>query len=216
MRCRFTLSTAKRDTPRANCGAAGECGAVPGDFGLRCELPVLRRGIDKARRNPVASNQRSGCRGRIPQLTHHPWQRPCPWLRLGTASRRQGLVWKEEVMGSDTPHRSEGRDVSPRSELGRRIDTAAWAAFLIWFGASILANVGWGWFLAGLGIIVLVAQAALRIASEKNDGLWLIGGAVFLVAGICEIFNLQWPLAPLLVILLGVGLLWRAFFSRPK
>lgn len=119
-------------------------------------------------------------------------------------------------MGSDTPHRSEGRDVSPRSELGRRIDTAAWAAFLIWFGASILANVGWGWFLAGLGIIVLVAQAALRIASEKNDGLWLIGGAVFLVAGICEIFNLQWPLAPLLVILLGVGLLWRAFFSRPK
>ncbi|SDA89395.1 hypothetical protein [Mesorhizobium qingshengii] len=119
-------------------------------------------------------------------------------------------------MGSDTPHRSERPDVSPRSELGRRIDTAAWAAFLIWFGASILANVGWGWFLAGLGIIVLSAQATLRIASEKNDGLWLICGAVFIVAGIWEIFNLQWPLAPLLIILLGVGLLWRAFFSGPR
>lgn len=124
--------------------------------------------------------------------------------------------WKEEVLGSDTSYRSEGRDVSPRTERGRRIDTAAWAAFLIWFGASILANVGWGWFLAGLGIIVLVAQAALRIASEKNDGLRLIGGAVFLIAGIWEIFNLRWPLAPLLVILLGVGRLWRAFYGGPR
>lgn len=117
-------------------------------------------------------------------------------------------------MSSDTPHWSERRDASPKSELARRIDTAAWAAFLIWVGVSILANVGWGWFLAGLGIIVLVAQAALRIADEKIDAFWLIGGAVFLIAGIWELFNFEWPLAPFLVILLGVGLLWRAFFSR--
>ncbi|RWM06127.1 MAG: hypothetical protein EOR72_32150 [Mesorhizobium sp.] len=119
-------------------------------------------------------------------------------------------------MSSDTPHWSERRDASPKSELGRRIDTGAWAAFLIWVGVSILANVGWGWFLAGLGIIVLSAQAALRIADEKIDAFWLVCGLVFLVAGIWEIFNLRWPLAPLLVILLGVGLLWRAFFGSPK
>jgi hypothetical protein len=40
-------------------------------------------------------------------------------------------------------------------------------------------------------------------------------GAVFLAAGIWEVVGARWPLAPLLMILLGAGVLWHAFFSKP-
>jgi hypothetical protein len=114
-----------------------------------------------------------------------------------------------------SPSTGNGK-VAPTSEARRRIDAAAWALFFIWVGSSILANISWGWFLVGIGAIVLAAQAAVsRIAREKLNGFWLICGAVFLLAGIWEILGLKWPLAPLLMILLGVGVLWQAFFGRP-
>jgi hypothetical protein len=101
--------------------------------------------------------------------------------------------------------------------LRRRIDAAAWALFFIWVGSSILANVSWGWFLTGIGVIVLAAQVGVsRIPGEKLDSPWLICGGVFLVAGIWEILGLKWPLAPLLLILLGVGVLWRTFFGKSE
>jgi hypothetical protein len=108
----------------------------------------------------------------------------------------------------------EGK-AAPRSEVRQRIEAAAWAAFFIWIGSAILANVGWGWFLAGLGAIVLAAQAALQVVGEKVEAAWLICGAVFLAAGLWELLSLKWPLAPLLMILLGIGILWQAFFARP-
>jgi hypothetical protein len=99
----------------------------------------------------------------------------------------------------------------------RRIDAAAWALFFIWVGSSILANVGWGWFLTGIGAIVLAALVGVsRIPGEKLDSPWLICGGVFLLAGIWEILGLKWPLAPLLLILLGVGVLWRTFFGKSE
>jgi hypothetical protein len=98
----------------------------------------------------------------------------------------------------------EGK-AAPRSEVRQRIEAAAWAAFFIWIGSAILANVGWGWFLAGLGAIVLAAQAALQVVGEKVEAAWLSW----------ELLSLKWPLAPLLMILLGIGILWQAFFARP-
>ena len=120
-------------------------------------------------------------------------------------------------MNNGSPPSKEADEVASKSEAVRRIDAVAWALFFIWVGSSILANISWGWFLVGIGAIVLGAQAAVvRIASEKVNGFWLICGAVFLAAGLWEIFGLTWPLAPLLLILLGVGVLWQAFFSRSE
>jgi hypothetical protein len=119
-------------------------------------------------------------------------------------------------MNNDISHQAEVHQTAPRSEIGRRIDGAAWAAVLIWIGTSILVNVGWGWFLAGLGIIVLGSQAVIHRAGEKLDGFWLVCGVAFLTGGIWHIFNMELPLAPILLILLGIGLLWRAFVDVPK
>jgi hypothetical protein len=118
-------------------------------------------------------------------------------------------------MSSDAPVSRKDKSAAPGTHTRRRIDAAAWALFFIWVGSSILANVSWGWFLVGIGAIVLAAQMAVsRIPGEKADAFWLICGGVFLAAGIWEILRLEWPLAPLLMILLGVGVLWRAFFGK--
>lgn len=103
----------------------------------------------------------------------------------------------------------------PGGEVKHRIDAAAWALFLIWVGVAILANVGWGWFLFGIGAVILAAQVAVRVVGEKIERFWFFCGAVFLAAGVWEILGLTWPLAPLLMILLGVGVLWRTFFRNP-
>ena len=96
-----------------------------------------------------------------------------------------------------------------------RVDAVSWALIFIWVGVAILANAGWGWFLAGLGAIVLAAQAALSFQGEKLDGFWLACGAVFAIGGVWQLLGLQWPLAPVLLILLGASILWRALFNLP-
>ena len=118
-------------------------------------------------------------------------------------------------MNTSSSPAKENVKTEPSSEARRRIDAAAWALFFIWAGISILANIGWGWFLVGIGVIVLAAQAALRLFGEKPSGSWLICGVVLLAAGLWEIGGVRWPLAALLMILLGVGVLWHAFFGKP-
>jgi hypothetical protein len=102
------------------------------------------------------------------------------------------------------------------SDVRRRIDAAAWGAFIVWIGSSMLASIKWGCFLVGIGAIILAAQTALRAAGEKVEGPWLICGAVFVAAGLWEILSLRWPLAPLLIIAFGIAMLWQAFFARSQ
>jgi hypothetical protein len=84
---------------------------------------------------------------------------------------------------------------------------------LIWVGVALFANVGWGWALLGVSGIVLGAQAALWQRGEAVDGFAIACGTVFLLGGAWIVLGLTWPLAPLLLILLGVGLLGNAVFG---
>jgi hypothetical protein len=120
------------------------------------------------------------------------------------------LIARRMAMSSESGRRQTIDD------LQRRIDAAGWAFFFIWVGSAILANIKWGWFLAGIGVIVLAAQAALSISAEKVDTVAICCGAVFFAGGIWEILGLKWPLAPMFIILLGVGVLWQAIFGKRK
>ena len=91
----------------------------------------------------------------------------------------------------------------------RQIDSAAWAVLFIWIGVALLAHVPWGWFLIGVGVLVVGAQAARRQASLKVETFAIVIGVIFLVGGVWELLALQWPLIPILLILLGVYLLQR-------
>ncbi len=98
-------------------------------------------------------------------------------------------------------------DVSDRA---RKLDSIAWAVFFIWVGVAMLAQLAWGWFFLGVGALVLAVQIVRWQMDMKVEAFWVVCGIVFLADGLCNLFDLPWPLAPILIILLGVVLLSRA------
>ncbi len=96
------------------------------------------------------------------------------------------------------------------TEKSEKIGSVAWAGFFIWVGTVILANLPWGWFLLGVGIIILAGQIARWLLGMEIENFWAACGAVFLAGGLWTLLNLPWPLAPILLILLGVLLLAKA------
>ena len=101
-----------------------------------------------------------------------------------------------------------------RQELSRRLDSIGWALFLIWVGVAFIADLGWGWGMVGMAIIVL-GESAFRWSRDLTvSGLWVAIGSVFLAAGLWHLFEVPWPLAPLILIGCGLVVLWGAFKGR--
>ena len=95
----------------------------------------------------------------------------------------------------------------------KQLDSITTAIFFIWIGVAILANFGWTWSLFGIGAILLGQQAALFRQGAKTDGFRIVCGVAFLLGAIWELLGMTWPLAPVLLILIGVGALWNAVFG---
>ncbi len=100
------------------------------------------------------------------------------------------------------------------SDRTRQIDSAAWAIFFIWIGVAMLAQIPWGWFLVGVAILIFAAQFARWQAGMMVEGFWVVCGTVFLAGGLWSLLDLPLPLAPILLILLGVALLGKAVVRR--
>jgi len=99
------------------------------------------------------------------------------------------------------------RSSTETSDHARQLDSVAWAVFFIWVGIAMLADVPWGWFLLGVGALILTAEFARWQMDLKLSGFWIACGTVFLAGGLWILLDLPWPLAPILIILLGVVLL---------
>jgi hypothetical protein len=74
-----------------------------------------------------------------------------------------------------------------------KLDAAEWGLFFIWMGIAILANVGWGIGLLGVGMITLGGQAARRYFNLPLEGFWLAAGILFVVCGVSAFFE---PVVP--------------------
>ena len=109
--------------------------------------------------------------------------------------------------------------VGPSADMSKpawQLGPVAWAAFFIWSGIAMLAEVRWGWFLLGVGILILAAQFARRQMKMNIEGFWVLCGTVFLAGGLWKLLDLPWPLAPILLILFGVGLLGKAIVGAKR
>lgn len=109
-----------------------------------------------------------------------------------------------------------GSDRLPRgaANLSGRLDGIGWALFFIWVGIAFLADVGWGWGLLGIGIII-PSEAMVRWYLALNIGaFWIACGFLFVVGGIWELFQIELPLVPVLLILGGVAMLIGAVRGR--
>jgi hypothetical protein len=91
-----------------------------------------------------------------------------------------------------------------RSTRARQLDAIGWGAFFIWVGIALLADVGIGTGLLGVGIIVLGGQALRWLQALPLEGFWVVVGTLFLLGGIWELFSVQVGLVPVLLIAAGV------------
>jgi hypothetical protein len=116
-------------------------------------------------------------------------------------------------------HGQHGRRHDERPEPDERermLDAVGWAALFIWVGAAWLAGLDFGYILLGLGIVTLLDQAARYVFGVRVEAFWVLIGCGFFVAGYWELWNLDIPVAPVLLILAGIGLLVWQFLLRRR
>lgn len=92
------------------------------------------------------------------------------------------------------------------SSTVRRLDAGGWGLFFIWVGVVLIAHLGWGAGLLGVGAITLgvqLARAWLRLGGEP---FWVVVGVLFVAGGVAEFLALDVNLLPVLLILAGLGL----------
>ena len=86
-------------------------------------------------------------------------------------------------------------------------DVIGWALFFIWVGFAWLMNFGLGWGLLGVGILTIGIQAMRVLFGVKLEGFWLVVGMAFVAVGFWELWSVETPFAPVILIALGFGLL---------
>ncbi len=91
--------------------------------------------------------------------------------------------------------------------VAHKLEAAAWGLFFVWVGVALIANIGWGVGLLGVGVIALVAQVARRSFGLAVERFWVVVGLLFVLGGLWELLGLQLNLVPVLLILAGVALL---------
>ena len=97
-----------------------------------------------------------------------------------------------------------------------RLDAIGWGAFFIWVGVALLADVGWGPALLGIGLITLGGQAARWLYRLRLERFWLLVGAGFVLGGVWHLVDAALPLLPVLLVLAGLALVLSALVSRRR
>jgi hypothetical protein len=94
--------------------------------------------------------------------------------------------------------------------VARRLDAAGWGLFFVWVGFALIANLGWGVALLGVGVITLGGQLARKQFGVRFEPFWVAVGFLFAVSGVWEIFNFRIRLIPIVLIIAGAALLLSA------
>jgi hypothetical protein len=105
---------------------------------------------------------------------------------------------------------------APNEDPSRSVARVVWGLLLIWAGAVVLLQWGWGVGFVGAGAILLGAQAVRRYLRLKVDGFGLVAGALFVICGAGSLFQVPFDLFPVLCILAGVALLVSSWTGRAR
>lgn len=90
---------------------------------------------------------------------------------------------------------------------GSKLDAVGWALFFIWVGVAWIVDIGSGAGLVGVAVITLGMQALRRLLGIHVEFFWIVVGIGFAIGGLWELFDVQTPLAPIVLIVAGIALL---------
>jgi hypothetical protein len=102
----------------------------------------------------------------------------------------------------------------PSDDVSRNVAKAGWGVLLIWVGAVLLLHWGWGVGLLGAGAVLLAAQGVRRRLGLKVEGFGLVAGALLVVCGAADLFQVRFDLVPALCIVGGIALLVSTWVRR--
>ena len=107
-----------------------------------------------------------------------------------------------------------------RHDRTRRFETTGWALFFIWVGVAWLTGVSLAIGLLGVAAITLGMQGIRKLSGVPVEGFWVLVGLGFAIAGSWQWVDVDVPLAPILLIAVGVALLiariWPSFERRDE
>jgi len=106
-------------------------------------------------------------------------------------------------------------DDARKQELNKRLESIGWGLFLFMIGGlAFVKNVPEGTWLIGAGIIMLGLNAVRLMSGIRASGFTVVLGTIALVAGIGDVYGVDVPVWPLLIILIGLAVVVRALPPR--
>lgn len=106
-------------------------------------------------------------------------------------------------------------DHAPKQELNKRLETVSWGLFLIMLGGLAFAkDVPEGTWLIGVGVIMLGLNAVRILLGIRASWFTLVLGTIALLSGLSSVLGVDIPVGPLLIILIGLAIIVRAFQPR--
>ena len=112
----------------------------------------------------------------------------------------------------------EGAVIDPeRTALNKRLETAAWGAFLILLGGFMFVPdeiIRGGWWSIGIGVIMLGLNGARYLNGLRMSGFTTFLGVLSLIGGVLEVIGLYDLDGAILLIILGAYLLVKPYFDR--
>jgi hypothetical protein len=107
-----------------------------------------------------------------------------------------------------------GDSVVPNEDSSSSVARAVWGVLMIWTGAVLLLNWGWGVGLVGAGAILLGAQALRAVLRLRVEGFGLVAGTLFVICGAGSLSRTAIALFPVLCIGAGIALFASAWAAR--
>lgn len=97
-----------------------------------------------------------------------------------------------------------------QKDLCRKLDAVGWGVFFVWMGIIMLVKIlpaGVGSI--GIGAIILGEAVARFLLKVSISAFWVLMGAIFILAGIGELWAINLPLLPIAFIIVGALLIFR-------
>jgi hypothetical protein len=119
-------------------------------------------------------------------------------------------------MNEQTDQPQESQDPKKKA-LDQRLDALGWGLFLIMIGGLWLAPEGWvpeGTWLIGTGVIILGLMLIRYVNGISVNGFWLVVGLIALGFGISDVFGLDVPVFPILLIIIGVHIVLKPLLRK--
>jgi hypothetical protein len=124
------------------------------------------------------------------------------------------LMMKQCCGADGKPDFESMKQFMEQHDRASHLDSIGWALFFIWVGVAWLAGFDLGIGLLGVAIIVLGMQAIRRYLRFRMEAFWILAGVVFAIGGAWELMDIDKPIVPVLLVLVGLGISGSMFRHR--